>query len=54
MNLEQIKSQAKKIIDSFASELEKINVQEELVERDEDRRQESKENEPNSEFRDNP
>jgi len=40
LDQEQIKEQAKKIIDSFASELEKINVEEENVEREEDRRQE--------------
>ncbi len=40
MDQEMIKQQAKAIIDSFASELEKIDVEEELVERDEDRRPE--------------
>ncbi len=40
MDQEMIKQQAKNIIDSFASELEKIEVEEENVERPEDRRQE--------------
>jgi len=38
MDTEIIKRQAKEIIDNFVSELEKIKVKEEFVERKEDRR----------------
>jgi len=38
MNIEIIKQQAKEIIDKFVSELEKIKVEEEFVERKDDRR----------------
>jgi Asp-tRNA(Asn)/Glu-tRNA(Gln) amidotransferase C subunit len=51
IDAEKIKEQAKSIIDSFASELEKIEVEEELVEREEDRRQEKEPSENDSEFR---
>jgi len=51
LDKEEIKKQAKKIIDSFVSELEKIEVEEENVERDEDRRQEKEPSESDSEFR---
>lgn len=51
MDQEEIKKQAKDIIDSFVSELEKIEIEEENVERDEDRRQEKELSEPDSDFR---
>ncbi len=38
MNQEEIKKQAKEIIDKFARALEKVKVEEARVERDEDRR----------------
>ena len=38
MDMEIIKQQAKEIIDKFVSELEKIKVEEEFVERRDDRR----------------
>jgi len=40
MNKEEIKKQAKRIMDSFARALDKVKVEETRVERDEDRRQE--------------
>jgi hypothetical protein len=40
MDTEQIKQQAKQIIDNFVSALEKIETKEESVERDNDRRME--------------
>jgi len=48
---EQIKKQAKQIIDNFVSALEKIEVEEEVVERQEDRRQEKEPVESDSDFR---
>ena len=41
MDKEETKKQAKKIIDSFVRELEKVNVEESRVEREEDRREEA-------------
>jgi len=40
MNQEEIKKQAKEIMDNFASALEKVKVEEARVEREEDRRKE--------------
>tara|TARA_Y100000310_G_C20547364_1_gene746249 strand:+ start:717 stop:944 length:228 start_codon:yes stop_codon:yes gene_type:complete len=52
MDRENIKLQAKKIIDSFARELEKVKVEESRVERDEDRREEREgDGKENSDFR---
>jgi len=51
MDKEDIKKQAKKIIDNFVNALEKVKFKEELVERDNDRREETKENEPDEKFR---
>jgi hypothetical protein len=48
---EQIKKQAKQIIDNFVSALEKIEVEEEAVERQEDRRQEKEPAESDADFR---
>lgn len=51
MNNEEIKKQAKKILDDFAKELEKVDTEEAKVERDEDRRKEGKGEELDGEFR---
>jgi len=51
MNQEEIKTQAKKIIDSFASALEKVKVEEARVEREEDRRKEKEGEVCDSDFR---
>jgi len=51
LDQEQIKQQAKNIIDSFVSALEKIEVEEENVEREEDRRQEKEPAESDADFR---
>ena len=52
MDKEEIKKQAKKIMDSFAKELEKVKVEESRVERDKDRRIEKEGNEEDKGFRD--
>ena len=49
MDKEEIKLQAKRIIDKFSKALEKVSVEETRVEREEDRRQEKEE--ADSEFR---
>lgn len=51
MNQREIQKQAKEIIDKFVSELEKIKVEEEPVERKEDRRIEQVPSETDKEFR---
>ena len=51
MSQEDIKEQAKRIIDNFAKALESVKAEEESVERDEDRREEKETNEPSPEFR---
>ncbi|MEM4230297.1 MAG: hypothetical protein QXF25_00240 [Candidatus Pacearchaeota archaeon] len=51
LNQEEIKEQAKKIIDKFVSEIEKIEIKEEFVERKEDRREEKEPLETDKEFR---
>jgi len=58
MNQEEIKKQAKEIMDSFASALEKVKIEESGVEREEDRRaervlsqKEPKDSELDSDFR---
>lgn len=51
MDREDIKKQAKKILDDFAKALESVKFEEELVERDSDRRDETEASEPNAEFR---
>jgi len=51
MDKEDIKKQAKKILDNFAKALESVKAEEENVERDSDRREEKEPNEPNEEFR---
>jgi len=51
MDKEEIKLQAKRIIDKFSKALEKVSVEETRVEREEDRRQEKEGEEADSEFR---
>jgi predicted Asp-tRNA(Asn)/Glu-tRNA(Gln) amidotransferase subunit C len=51
MDKEDIKEQAKRIIDNFAKALESVKAEEENVERDEDRREEKETSKPNAEFR---
>ena len=51
MDMEKIKEQAKKIMDSFAGALEKVEVEEAKVEREQDRRQEKEGKEADFEFR---
>lgn len=51
MDLEQIKQQAKQIIDNFVSALEKIETKEEPVERKDDRRTEKTPMETDKGFR---
>ena len=51
MNQEEIKKQAKDIIDNFARALEKVKVEEVRVERDEDRRKEGEGKKADSDFR---
>ena len=51
MKKEEIKKQAKEIIDNFVKALENIEVEEARVEREEDRRKESEGKEADSEFR---
>jgi predicted Asp-tRNA(Asn)/Glu-tRNA(Gln) amidotransferase subunit C len=51
MDKEDIKKQAKKIIDNFVNALEKVKFKEELVERDNDRREEKGTTSSNEEFR---
>lgn len=48
---EQIKAQAKKILENFARALEKVKITEAKVERQEDRRQELIGKNPDPEFR---
>jgi len=51
MDEKKIKQQAKEIIDKFVSELEKIKIEEEPVERKQDRRIEKIPSETDKEFR---
>jgi len=51
MDNEQIKAQAKQIIDNFVSALEKIETSEQLVERKADRRIENSPKETDPDFR---
>ena len=51
MNQEEIKKQAKEIIDNFARALEKVKVEEVRVKREEDRRQEKEGQGASSDFR---
>jgi aspartyl-tRNA(Asn)/glutamyl-tRNA(Gln) amidotransferase subunit C len=51
LNQEEIKKQAKKIIDDFASSLEGIKTEDVFVERQEDRREEQQAEKPNEDFR---
>ncbi len=52
MDKEEIKNQAKRILDKFTNALEKVKIEESRVERKEDRRKEFEgEEETNSEFR---
>ena len=51
MNTKEIREQAKKIIDNFADALKGIKVDEEFVERPEDRREESETEETDPDFR---
>jgi len=51
MDNQEIKKQAKKIIDNFAKELEKVKIEEARVEREQDRREEGEGEEGDEEFR---
>jgi Asp-tRNA(Asn)/Glu-tRNA(Gln) amidotransferase C subunit len=51
MDKEEIKKQAKEIMDNFASALEKVKVEEGRVEREADRREEKRGEEADSDFR---
>lgn len=51
MNPDEIKKQAKEIIDKFSSALEKVKIEESRVEREEDRRIEQEGKEGNADFR---
>jgi len=51
MDREQIRKQAKEILDKFSRALEKVSVEETRVEREEDRREEKEGEEGNSDFR---
>jgi len=51
MDIDEIKREAKRIMDNFASALEKVKVEEARVERDEDRRKEGEGSDCDSDFR---